>query len=164
MGGVVHTHIPQESDVDVQPPSERIQSVGQYEHEERLGREHGCEKKLIQEGDFNATLSETDRQTTASGTYLEHVEKDEEDEERVAVDIECVLPLDALLHEKRITNALAEKGKSKRSLSAVNQTSLEVPAQYSLPTEPQVVVGYPPAQRREDQSETEPLDDHCVEQ
>lgn len=43
----------------------------------------------------------------ATKVYLHDVEEDEEDEEGVAVDVKRELPLDALLHEERVANALA---------------------------------------------------------
>lgn len=46
-------------------------------------------------------------QPNTSTAYLYDVEEDEEDEEGVAVDVERELPLDALLDEERVTNALA---------------------------------------------------------
>lgn len=46
-------------------------------------------------------------QTNTSTAYLYDVEEDKEDEEGVAVDVERELPLDALLDEERVANALA---------------------------------------------------------
>lgn len=38
--------------------------------------------------------------------YLKHVEEEEENEERIAMDVECKLPLHALLNEERIALAV----------------------------------------------------------
>jgi hypothetical protein len=55
--------------------------------------------------------------TLTVDAHLKHVEEEEQHEERVAMNVEGKLPLDALLDKERVTNALAVDKSQPRSVS-----------------------------------------------